>query len=346
MSMPTDSEKLRKTKSARIRLVLLVASGCWLALCVVLLAVEQLTGLILLIKIGVYLRETDLYFLTGLICAAWIIWGLITAWRRAIRKLSKVAIVLAWVMVIFGILIGTLAELFVRGGFSYHEFSSPSGKHILVVEESTFLLSGSMNFYKRENSLFIGRQFGSVPINDGFPTVSRGNYSVYWQNNVVTFVAFTDDNARQRVVSIDFDSGKQLENYEFSSDGSGNDIEGTDDNLAQQDNQINKGLVAIAHHYGNAKAEEKDITYSAKGVPKLVLNKDAKQITYVLYDRESNNGKCALYVVYKEELADSDTEPQIVDMLAYEYSTEKVISSGKHDWADTGSSEYRTATGE
>lgn len=169
---------------------------------------------------------------------------------------------------------------------------------------------------------------------------------MYWQNDVVTFVGFIDDHAHKRVISIDFDSGKQLENYEFASEGSSVGIQGTDDKLAQQNNQITKGLVAIAHHYGSGKAEEKDITYTAKGVPKLVLNKDAKQITYVLYDRESANEKCALYVVYKEELAASDAEPQIVDMLAYEYSTENVISSGKRDWADAGSLEYCTAIGE
>lgn len=347
--MPNDSEKMQKAKTVRIRRALLVASACWLAICVLLLVVERLTGLILLIKFGVYFRQTDLYFLMGSICVAWIIWGLICAWRRAIRKVSKFVIVLAWVMVILGSLIGVFAELFERAGFSYYEFSSPNSKHTLVIEESISLLSGSLSFYERKNLLFIGRQFVSIPIDVG----SSGSYSVYWQNDVVTFVGFIDDHAHKRVISIDFDSGKQLENYEFASEGSSVGIQGTDenilgtdDNLAQQNNQINKGLVAIAHHYGNDKAEEKDITYTAKGVPKLVLNKDAKQITYVLYDRESANEKCALYVVYKEELAASDAEPQIVDMLAYEYSTEKVISSGKRDWADTGSLAYCTATGE
>lgn len=340
--MPTDSEKAQKAKTVRIRRALLVASACWLAICALLLVVEQLTGLTLLIKLGIYLRQTDLYFLMGSICVAWIIWGLICAWRRAIRKVSKFAIVLAWVMVILGSLVGMFAELFERAGSSYYEFSSPNGKHTLVAEESTFLLGGSMNFYERNNLLFIGRQFVSIPID----VSSSGSYSVYWQNDVVTFVGCTYDHAHQRVVSIDFDSGKQLENYEFASEGSSVGIQGTDDKLAQQNNQITKGLVAIAHHYGSGKAEEKDITYTAKGVPKLVLNKDAKQITYVLYDRESANEKCALYVVYKEELAASDAEPQIVDMLAYEYSTENVISSGKRDWADAGSLEYCTAIGE
>ena len=347
--MLTDSEKIRNIKTVRIRRALLVASACWLAICALLLVVERQTGMILLIKLGVYFRQTDLYFLMGAICVAWIIWGLICAWRCAIRKVSKFAIVLAWVMVILGSLVGMFAELFERAGSSYYEFSSPNGKHTLVAEESTFLLGGSMNFYERNNLLFIGRQFASIPID----VSSSGSYSVYWQNDVVTFVGCTYDHAHQRVVSIDFDSGKQLENYEFSSVGSSVDIQGTDeniqgtdDNLAQQNNQITKGLVAIAHHYGSGKAEEKDITYTAKGVPKLVLNKDAKQITYVLYDRESANGKCALYVVYKAELAASDTEPEIGDMLAYEYSTENVISSGKRDWADTGSLEYCTAIGE
>lgn len=93
----------------------------------------------------------------------------------------------------------------------------------------------------------------------------------------------------------------------------------------------------------NTDVDEDGITYTAKCTPKMVVS----EYSYILYDRESANGKCALYVFYTEEDNDGQaTESQIVDMYAYEYESERVIRADRQSWSDVGTSEYQAVTGE
>lgn len=69
----------------------------------------------------------------------------------------------------------------------------------------------------------------------------------------------------------------------------------------------------------------------------------------VVYDRVSENGKCHLFVHYREYYQVGETMPyttEIVDMYAVDMATGQVYTSGRHAWADLGSEEYRKATGE
>ncbi|MBD5459872.1 MAG: hypothetical protein HDR26_02860 [Lachnospiraceae bacterium] len=69
----------------------------------------------------------------------------------------------------------------------------------------------------------------------------------------------------------------------------------------------------------------------------------------VVYDRESKNGKCHLFVHYRDYYeigANAPYSTEIVDMYAVEMATGQVFVSGRHAWADLGSQEYQEATGE
>lgn len=69
----------------------------------------------------------------------------------------------------------------------------------------------------------------------------------------------------------------------------------------------------------------------------------------VVYDRESKNGKCHLFVHYRDYYeigADMPYSTEIVDMYAVDMATGQVYASGRHAWADVGSEEYREAAGE
>ena len=73
----------------------------------------------------------------------------------------------------------------------------------------------------------------------------------------------------------------------------------------------------------------------------------------LVYDRQSKNGACELFVLYKDHYTDPDSTGKsemdatvIVDMYVVENATGRVIGSGKRDWGDRGSEEYRKATGE
>lgn len=69
----------------------------------------------------------------------------------------------------------------------------------------------------------------------------------------------------------------------------------------------------------------------------------------VVYDRESQNGKCHLFVHYRDYYkigADAPYSTEIVDMYAVDMADGQVYRSGRHAWADVGSDQYREATGE
>lgn len=67
----------------------------------------------------------------------------------------------------------------------------------------------------------------------------------------------------------------------------------------------------------------------------------------VVYDRESKNGKCHLFVHYRTYYQDgSEYTTAILDMYAVDMATGTVYTSGRHAWADVGTKEYCDATGE
>ena len=90
--------------------------------------------------------------------------------------------------------------------------------------------------------------------------------------------------------------------------------------------------------------------YTAKGDRYFVLHESNSDIAYLQYDRDSKNGNCGLYVVFKAiKSLDGRWSPydtQMQNIYAYEYNTGTIVKSDKASWSDAGSEEYRTLTGE
>jgi hypothetical protein len=121
--------------------------------------------------------------------------------------------------------------------------------------------------------------------------------------------------------------------------------------VAQQEaEEIDTGYKAI---YDAALKEQGygfQVTYSAKGDEQVILSKDSEKIVLLVYDRESANGACALFALescpvegYGSWSIDGAT---LLDEYAYVHETGEVIASGKTSWSDTGTQEFRDATGE
>lgn len=65
-----------------------------------------------------------------------------------------------------------------------------------------------------------------------------------------------------------------------------------------------------------------------------------------VYNGESSNGKCQVFVQYKELLDETGnvTQTQIMDFYAIDMQTKEIVRGDKHAWEDSGSKEYIEVT--
>lgn len=67
----------------------------------------------------------------------------------------------------------------------------------------------------------------------------------------------------------------------------------------------------------------------------------------IVYDRESKNGNCHLFVYYRTYYKNgNEYTTEILDMYAVDRESGEVYASGRHAWADVGNEAYCEATGE
>ncbi len=89
---------------------------------------------------------------------------------------------------------------------------------------------------------------------------------------------------------------------------------------------------------------------TAKGDIYIILEDTGNSVSFLAYDRDSNNNKCGLYVyqscIKNDGGSWSVQDAEILDIFAYVYDTGEVISSGRKAWTDTGNEAYCEATGE
>ncbi len=111
---------------------------------------------------------------------------------------------------------------------------------------------------------------------------------------------------------------------------------------------IDNGYQAIHDKYFQSDNFKMD--YNAKGNSYVILKEESGSLTYLIYDRDSANNKCGLYVLFETPVADdgsySLTDATMQDMYAYDYNTGAIAASGKKDWSDTGSKEFQELAGE
>lgn len=99
--------------------------------------------------------------------------------------------------------------------------------------------------------------------------------------------------------------------------------------------------------------------YNAKGNFYALLGEGEEELSgelrktrhTVVYDRLSKNGKCQLFVEYKDYMETNGNEAYvattaILEFYAVEIETGVTVAAGKTSWEETGSKEYRELTGE
>ena len=76
--------------------------------------------------------------------------------------------------------------------------------------------------------------------------------------------------------------------------------------------------------------------YTAKGNMYFVLNESRSDITYLQYNRDSQDGKCGLYILFKASKSSngswSPSDAHMQNTYTYEYSTGLIAKSSSVDW--------------
>ena len=113
---------------------------------------------------------------------------------------------------------------------------------------------------------------------------------------------------------------------------------------------VSLGYEAVYETYLQADSNTHEGGMTAKGESYLIVNDTDDAVAFLQYDRDSENGDCALYV-YERCAKDamggwSRQEAEILNIYAYEYSTGKTAASGKTGWGAAASAEYSALTGE
>ena len=199
-------------------------------------------------------------------------------------------------------------------------------------------------------------EFPIVISNDG-GRISKKSWTVVWEMDFVT-ITLRGDEQPDEILKIDFDGNiieKKTKEPDIEEIPEEQSTAKPLEELEEQEetNEYSKemeGYKAVYQKYFENKNKSFIEDYDAKGHSRVILFENLSTIEYLVYDRDSNNGNCGIYVYYKcEKKEDGSWSPmdaQILDFFAYEYSSKEVIRGEKHGWAEQGSSQYQKITGE
>lgn len=179
------------TKHSIKKYIFIAITFIWLALTMGILLIKSRTNYTILIDLFyIQLRQVDILYILCLMICAWCVWILISLWKRYLSRTVRFFIILLWIVLIVGFLYSSLIFFASHVISTYHTFTSPDKKHTLVVEENSFLLSGSVSFYERVNPFFIEDLDADVGLDDGFTPITSEKYWIKWDGNRVHFAVF------------------------------------------------------------------------------------------------------------------------------------------------------------
>ncbi|HJC25888.1 MAG TPA: hypothetical protein H9761_19700 [Candidatus Eisenbergiella merdavium] len=256
---------------------------------------------------------------------------------------------------------------------------SPDGQHTLLLQSRDSILRRIQDGGVRR-----GSTKGRLVLEEGEETIARFDFSlldngravrpeswsVSWSEGCVTAVLTGSDQADQEVTItmsgevssryLSWDPFEEyVENYLENLMESVPEVpaEEADEALVLEESgydetylRIRDGYRAVYEELFRDRGCAFSESFDAKGNLRIILSESDETVEYLMYDRESENGKCGLYVYYTvnkgEDGAWSPDQAKILDIYAWVYDTGEVISSGRTDWADSGNEAYRAATGE
>ena len=200
--------------------------------------------------------------------------------------------------------------------------------------------------------------------NDG-ASFSERAWKVTWYDEYVEII-LSGEEQHDELIALYYDgeverrrlttrSGIEIANTDSdTTEDKGSATDAEDDpeyELFPGERKIREGYRAVYELFSDRPMDYFEVVYGASQTSsRCILGEDENTIGYLVYDGESKNGNCGLYVHYQSMKNTDGTwsyaDGMIVDMYAYVYESGEVVSSGKTQWGDTGSETYREITGE
>lgn len=189
--------------------------------------------------------------------------------------------------------------------------------------------------------------------NDG-AFFSKRNWSVTWYDEYVEII-LSGEEQFDELVTLYFDgqveSARLMAHYGVEKESVSEDsVEvvteaASETELFPDEQQITAGYAAIYGVYSDSSLDDFEVYYGAsESSSRCILAENESTIDYLVYNGESENEQCGLYVHYRSEKnADGtwyDTDGIIIDIYAYVYENNQVVSSGKTQWEDVDTETY------
>ncbi|MCD7806034.1 MAG: hypothetical protein LUH19_01685 [Lachnospiraceae bacterium] len=245
---------------------------------------------------------------------------------------------------------------------------SPDGAYELKLQsvgEPYFPFGGAPGrLVLKENETVISRTRFEIA-NDGGPFTENA-WKVTWQDDYVEIILSGQEqfdelfrlyyDGQVESETLDTHYGRDRENwygYETGENtgGAENEEDDTEEELFSGQWQIEDGYFAIYDLLSDHDTDNFEVCYGAsESSTRCVISENDDTIKYLVYDRNSQNDECGLYIYYQSQKAEDGTwSPEnavILDIYAYVHEDGTVVSSGKTAWEDIGTDAYREATGE
>ena len=283
--------------------------------------------------------------------------------HRAGHVAKTVLAVVGGVVVVMGLLAAALVYELNYAVSTVDTSVSPDGNYTLELQsvgEPMFFSPAGARLVLKFGRYEVSRM--DTQISDDGGQVRPTSWQVSWEDSGAE-VRLKGSEQSDELVTMGFDgsvsTGRaaadeslgELPDAETNTSPAPTDGGATSSEVAQQEaKQIDAGYKAVYDAALKSQGYGYQVTYNAKGDEQVILSQDSEKVVLLIYDRESANGACALFALESCPVEGygswSIEEATLLDEYAYAYETGEVIASGKTSWSDTGTQEFRDATGE
>ena len=263
-----------------------------------------------------FIRTVPIILLLTLLCLN-VIWTCVLS--RLIKMNKKKSLLKRIFLYVVGLIIVLAMSLGIFINMLNDDSEHYNNNGTVIVKTPVWLDKPSYRLYKEENILVLRFLRDADGIDDIDTSITQQEYI---------------DKC------IDKEYGDSEKKTEYQDDNKNelnqNDIITESQQDTEKINKIDEGYQKIYQNYIKETDAEYKKDYNAKGYSYIVTYEDEKQVRYLMFDRDNQEGTKAQYVYYKS-IKSSDglwnmMDAEILDMYRYDYESKEVIDLEKTSW--------------